>query len=136
VRAEEIVAGTLVHHRHGVEVRDRRRVECLLHQPAVVEEGRAVQPLRGARQRCGAGLGIEGLRLAATTVVQDIREAPQGRFAFVPMLQGMDQTGCDRASLHGTLQVVRDDEQAPIQAAIAQGGQFHGNSFESGLSAA
>ena len=48
--AEEVVAGALVHHGHAVEQRDRRRVEGLLHQAAVVQEGRTVEPLRGARQ--------------------------------------------------------------------------------------
>ena len=93
-RAEEVVTRTLVHHRDGVEVRNRRCIESLLHQVAVVQEGRGIEPLRAARQRRHAALRIEREGVRHPSGIEGVVEFGKRTHDVVPARHRVDQGRC------------------------------------------
>ena len=59
-RPQEAVRAALIHQRIAPEARRQRRAARAAHQFNVIDIGRTVGPLKGARQRRAAGRRIEG----------------------------------------------------------------------------
>ena len=96
VGAEEVVAAALVHQRVGPEFGRHVGAARAPHQLDVVHVGRAVGPLKGARQRRHARLRVERERVARAAVVERVVEFEQLRREEGPVVERALQRGDDR----------------------------------------
>ena len=109
VRAEHVVGAALVHQRDALDVRDRRQLERLLHQRPVIQERRAVAPLRRARQRRGGLPGIEIEGAVQPPFVEPLGQRLQAGRRHAPALDRGEQRRGDRRCIGGSREVARDD---------------------------
>ena len=124
-RAEEVVAAALVHQRVGVEALGHLGIARLAHQLHVVDVGRAVGPLVGARQRGHAHRGIEGKGVARAAGVEIRVQVLQLRAHEAPVVQHLLQPVGDAGGVMGEREVARDDDELAVARAVLQGGEFH-----------
>ena len=124
-RAEEVVAAALVHQRVGPEARRHLGVARPADQLDVVDEGRAVGPLVGARQRRHAARRLEGERVARLAVVERGRQVLELRRQEVPVVEDLLQARRDRAGIVGGREVARDDDELAVARAVLVGGELH-----------
>jgi hypothetical protein len=125
-RADEAVRAALVHQRVGVERGRHLGVARLAHQLDVVDVGRAVGPLVGARQRRGAGGLVEGLGVDRAAVERLVHLA-QLRLAGLPVVERGLQAAGDRRHRTAAGEIAADDDQGAVAAALLEGGEFHLN---------
>ena len=125
VRAEHVVGATLIHQRDALDVRDRRQLECLLHQRPVIQERRAVAPLRRPRQRRGGLPWIEIEGAVQPAFVELFGQRLQAGRRHAPGLDRGEERRGDRPGIGGPRQVARDDDQTPVLAAVFERSEFH-----------
>ena len=130
--AEEVVAAALVHQRVGVEALGHLGAARLAHQLHVVDEGRAVGPLVGARQRRHALRRLEGEGVARLAVVERCVQVLELRRQEVPVVQHLLQPGGDAGGIVRRVEVARDDDQLAVARSVLVGGEFHAACGDSG----
>lgn len=125
VRAQEVVGPALVHQRVAAQFIGRVGAARAPHQLHMVQVGRCIEPMVGARQRRRAGLGVEGFEgpLAGLQFVGDPLQC--GPHA-VPLVERLLQGGAFRQGTHA-LQVAADDDELSVAPVVSKGGKFHGN---------
>jgi hypothetical protein len=124
--ADEVVAAALVHQRVGVEAFGHFGCARFSHQLDVVDVGRAISPLVGARQRRHALAGIERERVARLALVQRGRTGPAAAGEKAPVVQHLLQLAGNAGRIMRRAQVARDDDQLAVARAVFVGGEFHG----------
>ena len=134
-RGDEAVAAALVHQRVGVEGLGHLGVAGAAHQLDVVEVGRAIGPLPGARQRAVAGGLVKRLAFDGAAVQRFVHLA-QLRLHRGPVVHRGQQGAGNGGHGAAAAQVAADDDQGAVAAALLQGGKFHGVGFplENGIS--
>jgi hypothetical protein len=123
-RPQEAVRAALIHQRVGPEARRHLCPARLANQLDVIDVGRAVGPLVGARQRRRTVMLMktEGWHRAVLELLGEIGEL---RPDAHPVIQRRLQRGRDDKGVRGVRQVRRDDDQAAV-AAMLERGEFHG----------
>ena len=123
-RRNEGVRATLIDQRIGPEARRHLDAPCLAHQFDVIDVGRAVRPLIGARQR--------RMRVALVkapgrhgTVLQRLGQRRQMRRDAGPVVERRLHRAGEERGVGTARQVARDDDQFPVAAAVLQCGEFH-----------
>ena len=124
-RPEHVVGPALIHQRDALHIRNGRKIECLLHERAVVEERRAIAPLWRAGQRRRGVTGVEIERVLRVAAVETIVESLQARRRHRPALDGGEERRGDRSCVKGARQVARDDDETSVLAAVLERGEFH-----------
>jgi hypothetical protein len=125
MRTEKIVARTLIHYRDGVEVGDRRMLEGLRHQPAMVEKRGAVTPLRRPRRWREAAGRLEWECTGSLADIEVVGKPPQRRFARLPALKRGQQVRSDCRRRDGAAAVLRDDQQTPVDRSVVVSRKLH-----------
>ena len=122
-RPEERVRAALIHQRIGPERRRHFRAARLADEFHVVDVGRAVRPLEGARQRRGAFFRIEG-EVRNAPGFERIGDLLQPRRGRVPIVERRLQGRHHVRGIRRSRKIARDDEQLPI-AAVLERGELH-----------
>ena len=104
-RANEVVAAALVHQRVGVETLGHFGVTRLAHQLHMVDVGRAIGPLVGARQRGHTLRRIERESVAGVAAVQAVVQVLQLRREEAPVVQHLLQARGNAGRIMGRTQV-------------------------------
>ncbi len=125
--SDEAVGAALIHQRVGVEGGGHFGFACLAYQLDMVDVGRTVGPLEGARQGRVAGGGVEGLGVPCCSGLQGQRRIAQQRGAARPVvergLQGRGDVGHRLAQGQGVV----DHDQSAVRGRGLQRGQPHWN---------
>ena len=136
LRRIEIVAHALIHQRmHGILRRLHRPPGRQIHQPQMVLETGAVQPLKAARQRRQRPRGVERERVRRAPRLQLFRQVPQRRLGLAPAFQSAEQVGRDRARGGGAREIARDDDEFAVARVVAERCEFHGGPLQAGRNA-
>ena len=120
-RAEECVGGPLVHQWLGGEILRQRQAASARDEIDVIEIGRSVQPLIGARQGRQGGAFVEpvGRKCADFEIMRQILQ-PGGD--VLPIIQSRLQRVGDGAGGHAAGQITADDDQGSVTRAVPQCG--------------
>ena len=127
-RAQEIVAAALVHQRVGVKTGRHFGLARGPHQFHVVDIGRPVGPLVGARQGRQTLARIEREGMARLAIVDGLVQVLQLRRNEVPVVQHLLQAVRDAGRIMGVGQVTRYDDKLAVARAVFDGCEFHGSS--------
>jgi hypothetical protein len=111
---DEVVAAALVHQRVAVKTFGHFGVARLAHQLHMVDEGRAVGPLVGARQRRHAARGLEGKGVARLALVQRFIQVLQLRRHEVPVVQHLLQFAGDAGRIMGRGKIARHHDELAV----------------------
>ena len=112
--ADEIITAALVHQRLGVVVGGHFGIAGHAHQLHVVNVGRPIRPLVGARQRCHAHLGVKRKGVAGLALIQRVIQILQLWRHEVPVIQHLLQLGGDAGRIMRGGQVTRDDDELAV----------------------
>ncbi len=129
-RGQEAVAPALIHQRVVVEAVGHLGVARLADQFDVVDIGRAIGPLIGARQRRMRLALVEALAGHALVLDIGIEILQLGR-AIGPVVERGLQRGGDVVGRAIAGEVLRDDDQFPVAGSVVHRGEFHLNSSRS-----
>src|SRR5208283_5389618 len=104
----------------------------LFNQADVVEERRAVEPLRGARKGRETAFRRERGGVGDPPCVEVPRQPPERRFDVPPPLERGQETRRDEGCARGALLIAGDNEQPPVDRSVVVGREPHGSAFRSG----
>ena len=123
--AEETVRAALIHQGVVVETLGHRVAARGADEFDMVDIGRTIRPLIGARQRAFAVMLVEA-EGGDRAELHLPRQRFQLRAVDVPLVERGLQRRRDAGGIGGARQVAADDDEAAIARAVAEGGEFHG----------
>src|SRR5579885_1696412 len=123
--ADEAVRAALIHQGIAVEALRHLRLPRLADELGVMEVGRAVGPLIGARQRRRRFQRIEGEAARLAPHVQPLRDCGERLGAALPIVERRLQRRRDSGNGNRAREIAADDDERAVPAARLERGELH-----------
>ena len=123
-RRKETVGAALIHQRLGPEAGGHLGVAGLAHQFDMVDIGRPIRPLIGARQGRGGFVFVEPLRRLRAGF-QTVRDLAKARADMGPVVQRRLQRAGDMADLGAAGQIPGNDDEAAVAGGVLECRKLH-----------